>query len=223
MPFFLAGKKQTSIDKLFQYEKNGATSTPSIVILLERPDSMNLNPSFENYYFIGRSLLYNRVWKIIKDGETKKSTEIPKALFPTFTVELEKQNINFSVNKDAIPQSVKDLKDEKPTINTILAIPGMSSVVTGIIGNIIDKITSKVEKTSFCIKDVLICGKIINDLQVQNSIAKEDEHRDLIQEDEFFDALEVQENEQDMKQKGRSELSEVNTINATPVKTELKV
>ncbi|XGA08414.1 MAG: hypothetical protein U0X86_000642 [Wolbachia endosymbiont of Xenopsylla cheopis] len=169
MPFFFADKKQMSIDELFQYEKNDTTSTPGIVILLEKPDSINLNPNFV------WNFIYNKVWGMIKDGETKKSTEIPKALFPTFTVELEEQNINFSIDKNAIPQSMEDLKDEKPTIGKILQIPGASSLVTEIISNILDKITNKVEKTSFRIKNVLICGKIINELQVQNSIAKEDE------------------------------------------------
>ncbi|GHM58962.1 MAG: hypothetical protein sL5_10750 [Candidatus Mesenet longicola] len=56
---------------------------------------------------------------MIKKSETEKSSRIPKALLPTFTVKLEGQNINFSIEKNAIPQSMEDLKDEKPTIQAI--------------------------------------------------------------------------------------------------------
>lgn len=202
MPFFFADKKQKSIDELFQYEKNGTTSMPSVVLLLEKPDNINLNPDF------GSSFISNKIWQMIKDSETRESTKITKALFPTFAVELEGQNINFSVNKDAIPQSMEALKDEKPAIRAILAIPGISSLVAGIISNILNKITSEVEKTSFRIKDVLISGRVINELQVQNSIVKEDECCGITSEDEFFDALEVQEDEQNIKQNKGSELSD---------------
>ncbi|GHM58963.1 MAG: hypothetical protein sL5_10740 [Candidatus Mesenet longicola] len=57
-------------------------------------------------------------------------------------------------------------------------------MIQNAISSILDKITGGIEKTSFHIKDVLICGKIINELQVQNSIAKDD------------DALEVPKNMQ---------------------------
>ncbi|OJH31628.1 MAG: hypothetical protein ABOJ95_000701 [Wolbachia endosymbiont of Armadillidium vulgare] len=54
MPFYFESKKQESIDYLFQYRnKNGDISTPGIVMLLEKPDSINLNP---NFWFLHRTV-----------------------------------------------------------------------------------------------------------------------------------------------------------------------
>ncbi|WP_265036192.1 hypothetical protein [Wolbachia endosymbiont (group A) of Anomoia purmunda] len=173
MPFYFESKKQESIECLFQYiNKNGNASTPSIVMLLDKPDSINLSPNFK-----WTECIYHFVWDKIKESETKKSSRIPKTLFSTFTVELsEGQNLNFSINNDAIPESMENLKDEKPTIKAILAIPGVSSIIGNIVNDILDKVIGKKEKASFRIRDILIDGKIMNKLQ--NSKVKVEEKVD---------------------------------------------
>ncbi|KLT22897.1 hypothetical protein wVul_0100 [Wolbachia endosymbiont of Armadillidium vulgare str. wVulC] len=120
-------------------------------------------------------------------------------MFPTFTIKLsEGQSLSLSINKNAIPESIKNLKDEKSTIKT-LEIPCVSSIFGNIVNDILDKVIGKKEKTSFHIRDILINGKIINELQnskveVKEKVDHDPEHFEVVDVENVYQSQRFQPN-----------------------------
>ncbi|VVC38971.1 Hypothetical protein CINCED_3A018854 [Cinara cedri] len=179
MPFFFEKRTQISPHDLFQYtDKDDKKHTPSIVMLLDKPESFNLDPTFASAEELGWGYTKTKVkffdyicttaWNHIKESEANKSTRISSTMLPTFTMNLlEGQNLSLSINQGSISDIMEDLRKEKSTVNMVYYLAG--SLFSLIINCIIDKVTSKQEKTNFHIRDILMNGTMINELQKQTN------------------------------------------------------
>jgi len=173
MSLLLERNNQESLHELLQYTdkedkstgKEGKKHIPSMVILVDKPESINLEPTnlggWDNF-----------IWSRIKDSEAKKSTRITQTLFPTFKIGLseQQQNLKFVLKQAAIPDIIEDLKKEKPTLRYILKIPFAQNVFMSSIHTILDAVMvapqgTKEKVADFHIRDVLMNGTVLNELR----------------------------------------------------------
>lgn len=173
MPFFFKNRIEMSVNDLFQYkDKNGVIHTPSVVILLDQSESINL--ALEN---LGRAA--SLVWSYVEASEIEKSTRITPTLFRTFTIGLSeeqgKQILNFVLKQAAVPDIMENLKKEKPTIRRILTIPLSKRFIMSWVNSILDAVmvapkgTNGEKVANFHVRDVLMNGTMLNDLQKQTN------------------------------------------------------
>jgi len=182
MPFFFKNRTQMSTRDLFQYrDKNGVIRMPDVVILINQSDNINLEPT--NLGKFG-----NLIWDKIKASEAEKSTRITPTLLPTFEIGLSeeqgKQILNFVLKQAAIPDIIEDLIDEKPTLRNIFnTIPGirylarqfliprfmscLNSMLDAVM--IAPKETNGEKVANFHVRDVLMNGTVLNELQKQTN------------------------------------------------------
>lgn len=172
-PCFFGKHRQESVDDLLQYtDKEGKTHSPDFVMLLDKSDNINLEPTN-----LGWGV--SRAWSYIKASEAEKSTRITPTLFPTFEIELSeeqgKQTLNFVLKQAAVPDIMEDLKKEKPTLRRILAIPFSKGFIMSWVNSILDAVmiapkgTNGEKVTNFHLRDVFMNGTILNESQKQTN------------------------------------------------------